>query len=404
MDEIGHNYLTLALNLDRHLEGFVDAYFGPPELKAEVQAGEPRPLEALAEDARQLQAAIEESDYHPQRKDFLTRQTRAMAAVIRNLSGDQLDFAEEVALYFDITPQMLDQAVFEEVHAEIDRLLPGPGSLPDRVAAWRKAVEVPRTLLPPLCTLALEETRRRTADLFDLPPGEEVSLELVEGPSWAAYNWYLGGYRSRIELNTDLPLTATEVVSTMAHEAYPGHHTERAIKEYRLYQQAGQGEQGVSLILAPENVLAEGMATSGLRVLFDDEELAGFLRDSVYPLAGLADVNPERDIAVARRLNVVYKVLGNAALLLHPDGRPAEEVLSYVERYALASPEEAAKLLKFMEQPMGGSYAFNYAVGRELLAPLLEGPDAVANFRRLLSEPLTPTQIRHWLAERGTTA
>ena len=28
MDDIGRNYLTLALNLDRHFEGVVDAYFG----------------------------------------------------------------------------------------------------------------------------------------------------------------------------------------------------------------------------------------------------------------------------------------------------------------------------------------------------------------------------------------
>ena len=44
MDDIGRRYLTLALQLDRHLEGVVDAYFGPEELKAEVEAGEPRSL------------------------------------------------------------------------------------------------------------------------------------------------------------------------------------------------------------------------------------------------------------------------------------------------------------------------------------------------------------------------
>jgi hypothetical protein len=39
-------------------------------------------------------------------------------------------------------------------------------------------------------------------------------------------------------------------------------------------------------------------------------------------------------------------------------------------------------------------------VGRELLAPLLQGPGRVENFSRLLSEPLTPGQVRQWLAER----
>ncbi len=54
MDEIGRRYLHLALHLDRHFEGFVDAYFGPPEFRAEIQTGSPRSLEALADDAQQL--------------------------------------------------------------------------------------------------------------------------------------------------------------------------------------------------------------------------------------------------------------------------------------------------------------------------------------------------------------
>ena len=58
MDEIGGRYLQLALHLDRHFEVFVDAYLGPPELRAKIQTGSPRSLGALADDARQLLGAI----------------------------------------------------------------------------------------------------------------------------------------------------------------------------------------------------------------------------------------------------------------------------------------------------------------------------------------------------------
>ena len=56
--------------------------------------------------------------------------------------------------------------------------------------------------------------------------------------------------------------------------------------------------------------------------------------------------------------------------------------------------------MKFIQNPLFRSYIFNYAVGKDLLAPLLEGPDRAANFSRLLSEPFTPTQVRAWLAAR----
>jgi hypothetical protein len=402
MDEIGRHYLTLALHLDRHFEGLVDAYFGPPELKEQVQAGEPRPLPALADDARQLQAAIEASDYEPQRQDFLARQTRALAAVIRNLSGDRLDFVEEVELYFDITPGMVDEAVFEAAHAEMDRLLPGSGPLVERLAAWKKSLELETARVLPTFDLARQETRRRTVALFDLPPGEEVSLHLVQDQPWSGYNWYLGGYRSRIDLNTDLPLRGNSAVPLLAHEAYPGHHTEHAIKEFRLYQQQGRAEHAIQLLLAPECVLAEGIADSAEGVIFDDADLAAFLRDELYPQAGLADVDVAAQLRLKRAAEALSGVSGNAALLLHHAGRSADKVQRYVERYSLRTPQEAAQTMKFIQNPLFRSYIFNYATGQALLAPLLEGADAAANFYRLLSEPFTPTQVRHWLAERRT--
>jgi hypothetical protein len=92
---------------------------------------------------------------------------------------------------------------------------------------------------------------------------------------------------------------------------------------------------------------------------------------------------------------------GNAALLLHREDRPPDEVQSYLEHYALNTREEAAHRMKFIQNPLFRSYVFTYALGDALLAPLLEGPEATVNFRRLLSEPLTPSQVRDWLAQRG---
>jgi hypothetical protein len=400
MDEIGRTYLILALNLNRHLDGFVDAYFGPPQLKAEAESGEPRPMPALADDARQLQTAIEASDYDLQRRDFLTRQVRAMSAAIHKLSGNWLGFREEVQLYFDITPEKVDEAVFEAAHAEIDRLLPGQGSLIDRMDAWKEGLELRPDRILPTFELACRETRSRTVALFDLPPGEELSLQLVEDRPWSAYNWYLGDYRSRIELNTDLSLHVSSAVPLLAHEAYAGHHTEHAIKEHVLYREAGRAEHAIQLLLAAECVLSEGLADSAKGVIFDRAELALFLHDELYPEAGITTVDVETQLRLERAAEALRAVDGNAALLLHCDGIPADEVQQYIERYRLCRPKEAAHTLGFLQNPLFRSYVFNYVVGKALLDPLLEGPDAVTSFRRLLREPFTPTQIRHWLAER----
>lgn len=397
MDKIGQAYLNLALRLEQHFEGFVDAYFGPAELKAEVESEGLRPLAELMQDAQQLQADIQAAQYDAQRKDFAARQVRAMIAVIRNLSGDTLDFATEVELYFDIAPEMVPEAAFEAAHAEIDRLLPGRGSLVERMTSWKSQMELEPAKILPVFERALEETRRRALGLFELPHGENLSLQLVEDEPWSAYNWYLGGYRSRIDINTDLPLRATSAVPLLAHEAYPGHHTEHALKEHHLYERGGRAEHAVQLLLAPECVLSEGIANSGQDVLFDDASLIAFLRDELYPLAGLVKADAERDVALMHATDGLRGVGGNGALLLHRDHRSPQEVQEYLEHYGLRTSEEANHSLRFLQNPLFRSYIFNYSVGSQLLAPLLKGEEAVANFRRLLTEPFTPTQVRHWV-------
>jgi hypothetical protein len=399
MDEVGRNYLTLALNLERHFEGFVDAYFGPPELKTAAEAGEPRRLEILADDAHQLEVAIGQAEYDAQRKDFLLHQVRAMAAVIRNLRGDRLGFVEEVELYFDITPEWVDEAVFQTAHDELNGLVPGEGPLPERLAAWKRTRELEPTQIVPVFDRALQEARRRTLATIDLPAGEEVTLHLVAEQPWGAYNWYLGAYRSRIEINTDLPVRVDVAIPLMTHEAYPGHHTEHAIKEDRLYRQGERAEHAIQLLLAPECVISEGLANLAWRILFDEAQLASFLRDELLPLAGL-QVDVDLFLRYRRAWKALSGVGDNAALLLHREGRPPDEVQSYLERYGLLTPKEAAQFMKFMQNPLFRSYGFNYGMGEVLLAPLLEGPEATANFRRLLSEPLTPSQVRQWLAEQ----
>ncbi len=398
MDEIGKAYLTLVLALDRHVPGLVDAYFGPEELKAEAEAGERRPLAELADQAHQLQAALKMTSYDPQRQDFLERQVAALIALLGNLGEDRLGFVEEVERYFDITPVMQDEAAFEAAHRDVDRLLPGVGPLVERLAAWKERLELPADRVDAVFELALQETRRRTRARFALPQEEEVTLQLVQDQPWSAYNWYLGEYRSRIDLNTDLPLRVDAAVPLLAHEAYAGHHTEHAAKEQRLYRELGRAEHAVQLLLAPECVISEGIANNAQDMLFDQAELLSFLRDEVYPLAGVAKEEAEVQVALSRAMQALRGVSGNAALLLHRDGRPADEVQAYVEHYGLRTPREAEQSLKFLQNALFRSYVYNYAMGEALLAPLLDGPDAVANFQRLLSEPFTPTQARQWVA------
>ena len=90
---------------------------------------------------------------------------------------------------------------------------------------------------------------------------------MVQNEPWAAYNWYDGDLASRVEVNTDLPTRAQQLLLTLAHETFPGHHIEHSWKEQRLYRERGYGRGERMLINTPESYISEGLAEVGARLL-----------------------------------------------------------------------------------------------------------------------------------------
>jgi len=50
----------------------------------------------------------------------------------------------------------------------------------------------------------------------------------------------------------------------VAHESYPGHHTEHCRKEAGLVERKGQAEQTIFLVNTPQCLMAEGLADLAL--------------------------------------------------------------------------------------------------------------------------------------------
>ncbi len=102
---------------------------------------------------------------------------------------------------------------------------------------------MPTDLIERTMAAVVEEARVRTRDLFGLPAGEEVVLEIVRDEPWLAFCEYLGDLRSRISVNVDLPVSALELLVLSMHETYPGHHAERCSKEHLLVHGRGLLEE-----------------------------------------------------------------------------------------------------------------------------------------------------------------
>lgn len=388
IDEVSRRYIGLAFDLERHVEGFVDAYFGPPELK---ERPGPRPPAAIAADLAALRAEVDASDYPAARRGYLAAQLRAMEATARRLAGEPISYGDEVRACFDVEPPRTPESAFEAANAELDALLPGAGPLAGRLAAWRRGYEVPPAVARRMIDLVAAEARRRTAGLLALPDPDEVRFELVADKPWSGYNWYLGGGRSLVEINTDLPLRANALLDLVCHEAYPGHHTEHALKEQHLYRGRGWGEQAIQLINTPECVVAEGIATLAADMVFGDEAWA-WAAEYLYPLAGIAG-DPERERRIAAAQWTMRALNSNAAAMLHESGADPEEVVAYLMRYGLRTEREARQALRFIGAPLWRTYSVTYFVGRQILGAWVARGDRRQRFKTLLTEQVYPSML-----------
>src|SRR5690348_13740006 len=397
--DVPTEYVRLGLRFDRLEEGFVDAYTGAPRLRAEVN-DEPAPTpQGLRDQARALLAELDSAGLPPDRTEFIRGQLTGLECTARKLGGEDVGFVEEVRAYFQVDVGLGDEESYAAAHAELSRLLPGEGSLADRYAAYRRREECPPERLAVAVEALSSALRDRVRGQYGLPELETVRYEVVTDQPWSGFNYYEGGFRSRVAINADLPHRLAQLPHLVAHESYPGHHTEHCRKERGLVERADRIEHTIFLVNTPECLMAEGLADLGVEAAIGSgwgPWAAEILGDLGLRLDGeLA----ERVAAAAAPLN---RVRQDAAVLLHDRGTDADDVVAYLQRWSMVSAERARQQLRFLTHPLWRAYTTTYVEGYDLLAGWLAarppGERVADRFLRLLDEPLTPAAVTAELA------
>jgi len=378
---VAERYLELGLRLGRHVDGLVDAYYGPRELKTQVDAEEPIDPARLAADADELLGELEDG--------WLADQVLGCATYARVLAGEAISYGDEVERCYGVRPVRTPVSVYEAAHAELDDLLPGDGTLFERRQAWRTRYQCPGDRAVAVLADLVPFMRARTLALVDLPDGERLEVEPVTDEPWWAFNYYQGDLESRVVLNTDVPTGAADLIHLTAHEVYPGHHTEHVLKEQLLLRDRGLIEEGIQLVPTPQAVLSEGIAEAGEEIVLDDAA-----REEAYAIVRRHGLETP-DVVRARRISTALEALRtvgvDAALQIHEDGVPLEEAQTFVERWSLLTPEQAAQSVRFVTDPTWRAYAITYSAGRDLCRAYTGGDPA--RFRTLLTEHVRVSEL-----------
>ncbi|WP_237066006.1 hypothetical protein [Microbulbifer guangxiensis] len=401
MDQLAQDYVLLVLSLGNHDKNYVDAYYGPEELREKAQQDEDSPA-ALAERAAALSDKLEAlpepaEEMDRLRRHYLKTQLRAIAAHASNLAGNgPRDFDREAELLYDTRPPKQEFEEFEPALAELEELLPGDGPLHQRVQAFRKQFEIPTDKLSAVFEAAIDACRERTRQHIELPENEEFTLEYVTDKPWSGYNWYQGNAHSLIQMNTELPVMIDRAIDLGCHEGYPGHHTYNALLEQQLVKDRGWIEFSVYPLFSPQSLIAEGTANYGIDLAFPGDEKTAFERKTLYPLAGL---DPSRAEKYQRVLELIDTVsfAGNTIARKYINGEiDGDRAVELFEKYTLMSPEKARQRKRFVDTY--GAYVINYNWGKQLVADYVEqGADSQEErwqrFARLLSSPRLPSSL-----------
>lgn len=409
LKSVAERYVKLVLALGQHDADYVDAFYGPPEWRKEVETTKPS-LATIDQQAVALERELAKAPQSPPvardaeiwklRLEYLARQLSSLRARVAMLQGKRFTFDEESRALYDAVAPTKTAAEFEAVLKQLDAKLPGTGSVVERYDGFKKDFVIPPARVDRVFKEAIRSCRERTLRHVDMPASERFTVEYVTNKSWSGYNWYQGGYRSVIQVNTDLPIYIDRAIDLACHEGYPGHHVYNALLEKHLVRDRGWVEFSVYALFSPQSLIAEGTANYGIEVAFSPDERLNYERDVLFPLAGLdtAKVKDYYDVfAMVDKLSYA----GNEAARQYIDGKlDRNGAVDWLEKYAMYPRARAEQRVRFIDQYR--SYVINYNLGKDLVRDFVTkraGRNANdlrkwQEFTALLSSPRLPSGLK----------
>ena len=396
LSKYGEDFLLLALRIDKHINGYVDFYFGPKKLRQIVNHESITAPNTLLSDSNNLIKQLGAQGYSKERERYIEKLLVAMKSSIEVLLGSKISVKDQFIKLYDVDLQPAKETELDNLKEEYEEAYKGYGSLEERMNKLRITRKVPESKVFKFFKKAVDITEKQTKKLFiDLLPKEEsVIIDVVntsEKVKWSCYNWYMGKYMSRIEVNPNYQMYWTVLLSFSSHEAYPGHHTEFAVKEESLYHELNQFEHSLLILHSPKLVVSEGIANKAISILFSNQEVAeiGLKEFCSEPLKEVPLEELELQDIVKAKIPIFWYNFAYHALV---DKYNEKDLMRYGRNFEIFSDGALITGIERMSNPAYSNNAFMYYLGNNILQKYGDVP-SLKDFRNLLVNPILPSDL-----------
>ena len=399
ISKFGEDFLLLALRISKHIEGYVDFFYGQEKLRQTVSCESLTAPNTLLNDSNDLLKQLESQGFDKERTRYIEKLLIAMKTSIEILVGLPISVKDQISRLYDVSLQPVNESKLYDLKEELNNAYGRSGSLEERMKELRIRRKVAESDVFDLFKNALKIVKNRTNELSPnfLPKDETIIIDFVgkkkeNEVKWSYYNWYLGNYTSRIEVNPSYDIYWSSLLSAAAHEGYPGHHTEFAVKEQYLFRELSQFEHSILLLNSPKIIISEGIANLAINMLYSYRDQAEI------SVRELCRKNPDEDsldtltnqYSVRRKMDIFLYNLAYHALI---DEWSKEQLVRYATNFEVLSKENINNRIEFLKNPVHATTAFSYSIGSNLIIDKYSEFPSMNNFFDLLTKPVLPSDL-----------
>ncbi|MHA1320570.1 MAG: hypothetical protein ACTSQ1_12280 [Promethearchaeota archaeon] len=400
LSKFGEDFLLLALRIDKHIKGYVDFYFGPEKLHQIVDNESQTAPNILLNDSNNLIKQLGSQGFNKKREQYLEKLLVAMKTSIELLIGVKISIIDQFKKLYDVNLPPANDSKLENLKEEFSEAYGTPEIIEGYMKRLRITRKVPESNVFAFFKKALNITKNRTKEILGdlLPERENIIIEVVNNNdndgklNWACYEWYLGNYLSRIEVNPNYQMYWTSLLSFAAHEGYPGHHTEFVLKEKRLYRNLNQFEHSLLILHSPKLVISEGIAKTAINVLYSNKEVTEIgLKEFCSDASEEASLEKLilQNITKGKMAQFWYNFAYHALIDKYDD----KELFRYAKYYEMFSEDDVKSEIKRINNPAHSKNAFLYNLGINLIKNKYGETPSTKNFKNLLCNPILPSNL-----------